>query len=219
MMLEEITPEDAEGTRLRQEKRVSKKKYHGSSKPRRCVMPFVELPIEKAFMLIEPGPVILVTTNDGSKNNVMTISWHMVTDFTPRIALTTGPWNHSFKALAETKECVLAIPAVDMAETVVSVGDCSGAEVDKFERFGLTPLPAAEVRAPLIAECLACIECRVSDYLAPHDIFILQGLRAWIDTGRKEHRMFHANGDGTFVADGEPFDLRRLMEDKLPPGV
>ena len=40
---------------------------------------------------MESGPVILVTTNDGEKNNIMTISWNMVMDFTPLFAITTGP--------------------------------------------------------------------------------------------------------------------------------
>jgi flavin reductase (DIM6/NTAB) family NADH-FMN oxidoreductase RutF len=178
-----------------------------------------ELPIEKAFMLIEPGPVILVTTNDKGRNNIMTISWHMVMDFTPQIALTTGPWNYSFQALIHTGECVLAVPTTDLAQKVVGIGNCSGAKVDKFEKFELTPLPAADVKAPLIAECLACLECRVTDYLQPQGIFVLKGIRAWIDNGRKERRTFHANGDGTFVVDGSTLNLRSLMEDKLPPGV
>ncbi len=182
-------------------------------------MSFAELPMKKAFMLIEPGPVILVTTNDNGRNNIMTISWHMVIDFTPEIALTTGPWNYSFQALMHTKECVLAVPTVDLAEKVVGIGDCSGSNVDKFEKFALTPLPAKDVKAPLIGECLACLECRVKDYLDPPGIFILQGLRAWIDNGRKERRTFHANGDGTFVVDGGTVNLRSLMEDKLPSGV
>lgn len=182
-------------------------------------MSLEELPIEKAFMLFEPGPVILVSTSENGKNNLMTLSWHMVTDFTPRIALTTGPWNHSFQALTRTKECVLAVPTVDLAEKTVRIGDCTGAKVDKFKEFGLTPLPAAEVHAPLVAECLACLECRVTDYLEPQDIIVLQGLRAWIDPDRKERRTFHANGDGTFVTDGEAFSFRSLMEDKLPSGV
>lgn len=79
-------------------------------------MTMVELSIEKAFMFIEPGPVLLLTTNDDGKNNIMTLSWHMVMDFTPRIALSTGPWNHSFTTFMRTKECVLAIPTVDLAE-------------------------------------------------------------------------------------------------------
>lgn len=182
-------------------------------------MAMTELAMEKAFMLIEPGPVILVTTNDNGRNNIMTISWHMVTDFTPHIALTTGPWNFSFEALMHTRECVLAVPTVDLAEKVVGIGDCTGTEVDKFEKFGLTPLPAGDVKAPLIAECLACLECRVTDYLEPQGIFLLQGIRAWMDNERKERRTFHANGDGTFVVDGDTISLRSLMEDKLPSGV
>ncbi|MFA5617102.1 MAG: hypothetical protein WDK95_09615 [Syntrophorhabdaceae bacterium] len=49
-----------------------------------------ELAINKAFTLLEPGPVVLVTTNDGKKDNIMTISWTMVLDFTPVFAITTG---------------------------------------------------------------------------------------------------------------------------------
>jgi flavin reductase (DIM6/NTAB) family NADH-FMN oxidoreductase RutF len=182
-------------------------------------MPLREMALEKAFMLIEPGPVVLVTTNAHGRNNIMTISWHMVTDFTPTIALTTGPWNYSFHALREGMECVLAIPTIDLAEKVVGIGDCSGATVDKFAAFGLTPLPAAAVKAPLIAECLACLECRVTDYWEAQDIFILRGVRAWLDDERQERRTFHANGDGTFVVDGETINLRALMADKVPPGV
>lgn len=182
-------------------------------------MSMTALPIEKAFMLIEPGPVILVTTHENGRNNIMTISWHMVMDFTPRIALTTGVWNYSFHALIHTKECVLAIPTIDLAEKVVGIGDCSGENTDKFQKFQLTPLPATNVKAPLISECLAGIECRVTDYLEAPGIFILDGLRAWIDNGRKERRTFHANGDGTFVVDGDSINLRTLMGDKIPPGV
>lgn len=170
-------------------------------------------------MLIEPGPVLLLTTRGAGKNNVMTLTWHMVTDFSPRIALTTGPWNFSFQALESTRECVLCVPGVDLAEKAVSIGDCSGAGTDKFEKFGLTPLPAAKVGAPLIGECLGCVECVVEDYLSEQGIFILQGVKAWADEDRPERRTFHANGDGTFVADGEGFSLRALMADKLPEGV
>ena len=179
-------------------------------------MAFVELPLKKAFMLFEPGPVILVTTNDGKKNNLMTISWHMVTDFTPTLALTTGPWNHSFKALMKKKECVLAVPTVDIIEKVISIGDCSGKDTDKFKKFKLTPLPASEVAAPLVAECLACLECRVTGYIEEPGIVLLQGLKAWIDNEHQEQRTFHANGDGTFVVDGEMIDLHHLMADKIP---
>ena len=91
-----------------------------------------KLELDKAFTLMESGPVILVTTHDGEKDNIMTISWKMVMDFTPVFAITTGAWNHSFAALRKHKECVIAIPTVDMLDTVVGIGTCSGADTDKF---------------------------------------------------------------------------------------
>lgn len=81
-----------------------------------------KFPLNKAFTLIEPGPAVLVTTHDGEKSNIVTISWKMVVDFTPRFAITTGPWNYSYAALRKTRECVLAIPAVDLLDTVVGTG-------------------------------------------------------------------------------------------------
>ena len=178
-----------------------------------------ELPLYKAFQLLEPGPVVLVTTVSGRKKNIMTISWHMVMDFTPRIALVTGSWNYSFHALVQKKECVIAIPTIDLSATVVRIGACSGSDTDKFKKFALTPVKARSVKAPLIAECLANIECRVVDHIKKHDIFVLEAVQAWIDKERKERRTFHANGDGTFVVDGRTINHRELMRAKIPPGV
>ena len=178
-----------------------------------------EFPLEKAFTLLEPGPVTLVTTAVGRKRNVMTITWTLVMDFTPKLAFVTGPWNHSFHALVETRECVIAIPSADMSETAVRIGTCFGADTDKFRRFELTPVKARTVKAPLIAECIANIECRVIDHIAKHNLFVLEGLQAWIDPDSTGRRTFHAVGDGTFVADGRRFSHRALMAAKLPPGV
>ena len=173
----------------------------------------------KAFTLMEAGPAVLVTTNDGAKNNVMTISWTMVVDFTPRFAITTGPWNYSYAALRKTRECVIAIPTVDLIDRVVGVGTCSGADTDKFEKFGLTPLKARRVSSPLIKECLGNIECKVIDIVKRHNIVVLEGVAAYFDRSRKEKRTIHAVGDGTFVVDGRKLNRRKMMRSKLPDGV
>lgn len=177
------------------------------------------MPISKAFTLIEPGPVVLITTNDGEKNNIMTISWTMVMDFTPRFAITTGSWNYSYNALWDSKECVIAIPTLDLIDQVVGVGTCSGADTDKFQKFGLTPLKGKHVRAPLIKECLANIECRVIDIVEQYNIVVLDGIEAYFDDCREEKRTIHAIGDGTFVVDGEKLNRREMMRSKLPDDV
>ncbi|MEC5320239.1 flavin reductase family protein [Brenneria populi subsp. brevivirga] len=175
-----------------------------------------DLPIEKAFTLIEAGPVILVTTHDGKKDNVMTISWTMVLGFSASFAITTGAWNYSYAALRTSRECVLSIPTVDMIDTVVGIGVCSGRNTDKFHRFGLTPVRGRHVRAPLIKESLANIECRVVDIIAQHDIVVLDGVAAYYDAARIEKRTIHAVGDGTFIVDGRRIDRKEMMRSKLP---
>jgi len=178
-----------------------------------------KMQINKAFTLMESGPVVFITTNDGEKNNIMTISWTMVLDFTPIFAITTGPWNYSYAALRKSRECVIAIPTVDLIDQVVGVGTCSGADTDKFEKFGLTPVKGKHVRSPLIKECLANIECKVTDIVKKHNIVVLEGVAAYFDSSRKEKRTIHAIGDGTFVVDGRKLDRREMMRSKLPDGI
>jgi flavin reductase (DIM6/NTAB) family NADH-FMN oxidoreductase RutF len=178
-----------------------------------------KLNLSKAFTLMESGPVVLVTTHDGNKNNVMTISWTMVVDFTPVFAITTGAWNFSFAALRKNRECVIAIPTVDLLDKVVGIGTCSGQDTDKFERFGLTAVHGKLVKAPLIKQCLANIECKVTDIVSKHNIVILEAVAAYIDTARKEKRTVHAVGDGTFIVDGRKIDRRKKMASKIPAGV
>jgi flavin reductase (DIM6/NTAB) family NADH-FMN oxidoreductase RutF len=178
-----------------------------------------QLDLSKAFMLLEPGPVVLVTTHDGGKDNIMTISWTMVMDFTPVFAITTGEWNHSFAALRKNRECVIAIPTIDLLDKVVGIGTCSGADTDKFAKFGLTPVPAKLVKPPLIKECFANMECKVIDIISKHNIVVLEAVAAYTDTARKERRTVHAVGNGTFIVDGEKMDRKKMMASKLPPGV
>ncbi len=178
-----------------------------------------ELNLSKAFTLMESGPVVLVTTHDGGKDNIMTVSWTMVMDFTPVFAITTGEWNYSFAALRKNRECVIAIPTVDLLDKVVGIGTCTGADTDKFSRFELTRVPAKLVRPPLIKECLANIECKVIDIVEKHNIVVLEGVAAYVDTAREETRTVHAVGDGTFIVDGRKIDRKKMMASKLPPGV
>jgi len=178
-----------------------------------------KIQIGKAFTLMESGPVVLITTNDGRKNNIMTISWTMVVDFTPMFAITTGPWNYSFAALQKTKECVIAIPTVDLLDKVIGVGTCSGRDTDKFEKFMLTPVEGKHLKAPLIKECLANIECKVVDIVKKHNIIVLKGVAAYFDNARKEKRTLHAVGDGTFIVDGRKLDRKKMMRAKIPAGL
>lgn len=172
------------------------------------------LPLDKVYQLIEPGPVVLLTTALDGDANVMTMSWHMMMEFVPpRIGCIVSSADHSFTALFKTGECVIAIPSADMAEKVVAIGNCSGRDVDKFTEIGLTALPAQAVAAPLIGECFANLECKVvdRDFVERHNLFVLDVVRAWHDPDRPAPKTLHHKGYGTFVIDGEEVTLASHM--------
>lgn len=173
-----------------------------------------EFPLSRTHFWIEPGPIILVTTADKDRINVMTAGFHMMIEHEPPlIGCVIGPWDYTFKILQKTKECVICVPAVDLAIKVVDIGNCSGADVDKFEKFKLTALPAKKVKVPLIEECLANIECKVVDMkmVPKYNLFILKAVNVWTNPKRKETRRIHHNGDGTFVVDGRTINLKKRM--------
>ena len=175
--------------------------------------------LARAFTYLESGAVLLVTTNDGKKDNVMTISWQMVLDFTPRLAICTGSWNESFEAIMRTQQCTLCVPTADMIDKVVGIGTVHSSECDKFKHFGLKKQKPAQVKAPLLADCLAAVECNVVDYVKKHSILVLDGVQLWENPLKKERRVLHANGDGTFFADGKLYNRRKEMQNRLPEGV
>ena len=174
--------------------------------------------IRRAFTYLESGAVLLVTTHDSGKDNVMTISWQMVMDFSPHIAITTGSWNESYETILKTKECCLNIPGFDMVETAVEIGTVHGSECDKFTQFGLSRQKGEAVKAPLIPNCLAAIECKLEEHIEAHGILVFKGVQLWENQERVDRRVIHANGDGTFFADGKFRNLREEMRQWVPEG-
>ncbi|WP_297491895.1 flavin reductase family protein [Acidocella sp.] len=173
------------------------------------------LPLERVYQFIEPGPVVLLTTQaGGAKPNVMTMSWHMMVDFEPPlVACVVGAGNHSFAALRKTRQCVIAIPPSTMAKTVTGIGNCTGRDTDKFASFNLTPLPAGHVVAPLIGECVVNLECLVRDahLVNRYNMFILECVQAWQNPELDDARTIHHQGYGRFAVDGKIIEIKSKM--------
>ena len=172
-------------------------------------------PLSRVYGLLEPGPVLLLTTAHKGEVNVMTLSWHTMMEFEPPlVGCVVSGRNFSFEALKATRQCVLNIPTKELAEKVVDCGNSSGRRTDKFKTFGLTPLPAKLVGAPLIAECYANLECRVADtrLLNRYNFFVLEVLKAWIDPSRKDPRTLHHRGRGVFMVAGKTIKLPSKMK-------
>ncbi|MDR3550775.1 MAG: flavin reductase family protein, partial [Candidatus Babeliales bacterium] len=156
------------------------------------------------------GPVVMVSTFCDGKANIMTMTWHMMVDFEPPlVAIVMSNRNHSFNMLKKTKECVINIPTVELATEVVGVGNSTGSKVDKFKKFNFTPLAASKVKAPMIEECYANLECQVVDMkmATKYNIFIVKVVKAWITPSKKRQRTMHHCGNGVFTVDGKIITL------------
>lgn len=173
-----------------------------------------DFPLSQVYALLEPGPVVLLSTLRDGRANLMTLSWHMMMEFEPPlIGCILGEGNHSYAALRDSGQAVMAIPAAAMVETVVGIGNCSGRDHDKFAAFGLTPLPAHKVAPPLVGECFANLECRVVDdsMVDRYGLFVLEVVKAWAIAERPLPATLHHQGYGRFAVDGEIVTLESRM--------
>jgi flavin reductase (DIM6/NTAB) family NADH-FMN oxidoreductase RutF len=120
--------------------------------------------------------------------------------------------------IRKSEQCVINIPTVDLATTVVKIGNCSGRDIDKFSEFGLTPKAGTHVRAPLIEECYANFECRLADagWVNKYNLFVFEVVKAHVATSPKVPKTIHYRGDGEFMISGtETRKYRRLFKPQM----
>jgi flavin reductase (DIM6/NTAB) family NADH-FMN oxidoreductase RutF len=170
-----------------------------------------DFPVAQVRRFLEPGPVVLVSSHWQGKSNIMTQGWHTVMEFTPSwIGGVVSSQSHSFEMIRRSKECVINIPELDLLDEVVGIGNSTGAEIDKFERFKLTPHPATMVKAPLIAECYANFECKLVDarLVQKYNFFIFEVVKARAARAPRYPRTVHYRGDGMFMISGGSLSRR-----------
>jgi flavin reductase (DIM6/NTAB) family NADH-FMN oxidoreductase RutF len=171
-----------------------------------------DFPVDQIRRFLEPGPIVLVSSAYKGEQDIMTMGWHTVMEFVPsRIGCFITNANYSYELIRKSKECVINIPTVDLADAVVGIGNTTGASIDKFEKFNLTPQPGDKVKAPLIKECYANFECKVADtsLLKKYSFFILEVLKAHVATSPKYPTTMHYRGEGIFMISGKSVSYRR----------
>jgi flavin reductase (DIM6/NTAB) family NADH-FMN oxidoreductase RutF len=164
-----------------------------------------DFPVGNIRRFLEPGPIVLVSSAWRRKTNIMTMGWHMIMEFEPSlIGCYIWSENHSFEMIRKSRQCVINIPTADLAAKVVGIGNTSGADVDKFARFRLTAIAGEKVKAPLIGECYANLECRLVDssLIRKYSLFVLEVVKARVATSPEYPRTIHYRGDGVFMISG-----------------
>jgi flavin reductase (DIM6/NTAB) family NADH-FMN oxidoreductase RutF len=165
-----------------------------------------DYPVAEARRYLEPGPAVLVSSAYGDKRNIMTMGWHTVLEFTPSlIGCMITSSNYSFHLIKKSGESVINIPTRDLSKIVVGIGNCSGSDTDKFEKFGLTAEAGHKVKAPLIKECYASFECRIHDrkMIDRYNFFIFEIVKAQVAVSPKYPETIHYRGDSIFMVSGK----------------
>jgi len=177
-----------------------------------------DFPVSQVRRYLEPGPIVLLSSRWQGRANIMTLGWHTILEFTPSlVGCMISAGNHSFEMIRRSGECVINLPTIALTDTVVGIGNCSGAEVDKFAHFGLTAEPADKVGAPLIGECHAGFECRLHDdvLVDNYNFFIFEVVKAHVAPTPKHPRTLHYTGDGVFMVAGKIISRRALFRPEM----
>ena len=179
-----------------------------------------EVPLAKSYLLLNHGPVTLVSSAANGRSNVMAAAWAMPLDFEPAKVVLVVDSNTLTRELIEASgEFALNIPCRRIADKVLAAGSVSGRDGDKFAASGLETLAASRISAPLIQDCAAWLECRVipeGHNQKRYDLFIAEVVAAWADPavfsdGRwhfpdADSRTIHYQAGGAFFATGDSFE-------------
>ena len=141
--------------------------------------------LQKPFTALYPVPVVLVTcVDERGKPNIITLAWvGTVASKPPQAAVAIRSSRYSHALISQTGEFAINIPNEDLLPAVDQCGHVSGARTDKFAQTGLTPEPASQIQAPLIAECPVNLECKLTQTIAlgSHDLFIGEIVAVHVD--------------------------------------
>src|SRR5258705_1192154 len=174
-----------------------------------------DFPLDQIRRYLESGPIVLVSSAWKGKTNIMTMGWHMMMDFSPALfGCYIWDGNHSFEMIRKSKECVINVPTIDLMNEAVGIGNSRGDKVNKFAEFGLTPVAAAKVDAPLIKECYANFECILADgrLISRYGLFIWEVVKAHVAVFPKYPQTLHYRGEGVFMVAGRSINLRNKFK-------
>ena len=138
----------------------------------------------KPGTMLYPLPAVLVTGGDMEHSTVMTAAWTGIVNSDPPMTyVSIRPERYSYDIIKEAGEFVINLTTAEMAKEVDYAGCVSGRKEDKFVKLGLIKEPCEVVKAPMIAQCPVCIECRVTEEkeLGSHTMFLAEIVRVHAD--------------------------------------
>lgn len=138
----------------------------------------------KPAALLSPVPVVMVSCGNMDNPNIITVAWTGIINTNPSMVyISVRPERHSYKLISEQKEFIINLVTRDLVRKADQCGVFTGAKVNKFKKFSLTPKKAEKVSVPLIEESPVNIECKVEKIipLGTHHMFIAKVLAVDVD--------------------------------------
>jgi len=133
-----------------------------------------------------PLPVILLTVNEPhTSGNITTLIWIGFFSEEPlTLGVTLKKKRYSYELIKEYKEFGVNVPTADILKEVDFCGYTTGRKVDKFQKTGLTPIPARLISAPLIKKCPVRLECKLKEIIefSDHDLIVGEVIESHLDS-------------------------------------
>ncbi len=127
--------------------------------------------------LLAPVPVVMASCGTMENPNIITIAWTGIVNSEPAMTyISVRPGRHSYNLIKQSGEFVINLVSRPLVRKADQCGVYTGAKMNKFEKFGLTPVMANKVSCPLIEESPINIECKVTHVipLGSHDMFLAE---------------------------------------------
>lgn len=117
--------------------------------------------------------------------------------------------NHSFELIKKSRVCIINLPTVELSHTVVEIGNRSGLNTDKFEKFDLKTEKGHKINAPLLVNYYANFECQLYDskLVKDYNFCIFEIVKAHVATSPKYPKTIQYRGNGRFIDSGRNFKI------------
>jgi hypothetical protein len=107
----------------------------------------IDLPV--SAILLEPGPVVLVSSCWKGEINIMALGWYTVMEFEPSlVGCVIASGNHSFELIRKNRECVINVSTRNLLDAVVGIGNSSGRSINKVQFLHIRGGKGARCVAP-----------------------------------------------------------------------
>jgi flavin reductase (DIM6/NTAB) family NADH-FMN oxidoreductase RutF len=151
---------------------------------------------------IYPMPSPIVAAGTVSEPNGMAVAWIGIASHTPpSVCMALRRSRYTYELIVRQGEFTVNFPSSSQAMEADLFGIVSGRNAEKFELADWTATPAANVSAPLIAECAYNIECEVTHEIGIGEYALVVGE---IVESHAEESILDATGEKVDVAELDP---------------